>query len=205
MPIAVRSPKVLPVFPESDSRSSHEPPTKVKGQRRTPNPDQRWTTPYSLVRILGYGLPLILTLLYCWFTRSHLDTTPHPLNLTTVSSTCTSCPHERYNVNIHPSFSKSLAHQISPCSSAFKMASTPTINPNQGALSWANNLRIASLTMLTYEYVVRCIFLALLRTYIRPVISSHSLPNSGFTKQQVDAGKEAHARLRRSRFNRNGS
>ena len=143
-----------------------------------------------------------LILLVHTFTFRH---DPHPLNLTTVSSTCTSCPHERYNVNIHPSFSKSLAHQISPCSSAFKMASTPTINPNQGALSWANNLRIASLTILAYEYVVRCIFLALLRTYIRPVISSHSLPNSGFTKQQVDAGKEAHARLRRSRFNRNAS
>src|SRR5260221_4792808 len=80
------------------------------------------------------------------------------------------------------------------------MASTQP-NADQGALAWANNLRIASMTLLAYEYVVRCVLLALLRTYIRPVISSHSPPNCGCTRRQPDVGKKADARVRRSRFN----
>lgn len=85
------------------------------------------------------------------------------------------------------------------------MASTQTINPNQGALDAANNLRIASMTILAYEYVVLCVLLVLLGTYIRPVISSHSLPNSGCTRRQIDVGEEADAGVRRSRFNLNTS
>ena len=30
---------------------------------------------------------------------------------------------------------------------------TQTVNPGQTALAWANNLRIASVTMAAYEYV----------------------------------------------------
>ena len=94
-----------------------------------------------------------------------------------------------------PCFPKPFLHQLPSYSSSFKMASTQ-------ALAWANNLRVASMTLLVYEYVVRCVLLALLRTYICPVISSHSPPNCGCTRRQVDVGRRADPRVR-TRFNRN--
>ncbi len=50
-------------------------------------------------------------------------------------------------------------------------ATATTIYPSAGALAADNNLRVASLTMAAYEYVVDCRSRPLVGTHIRPAIS----------------------------------
>jgi len=68
------------------------------------------------------------------------------------------------------------------------LASTASSGP--AGLTAANNLRIASISVAAYEFVASSCLLTLLVTFIRPVISRLSLPNSGYTRLQVGAGME---------------
>ena len=63
---------------------------------------------------------------------------------------------------------------------------TTTIYPSAGALAADNNLRIASLTMAAYEYVVDC--RSLVGTHIRLAISSPSLQNIGYISPLIAEG-----------------
>ena len=63
-----------------------------------------------------------------------------------------------------------------------------TASSGQAGLTAANNLRIASITVAAYEFVASR-FLLTLVTFIRPVFSLPSLPNSGYTRLQVGEGK----------------
>ena len=65
-----------------------------------------------------------------------------------------------------------------------------TASSGQAGLTAANNLRIASISIAAYEFVASSFLLTLLVTFIRPAFSPLSLPNSGYTRLQVGAGKE---------------
>ena len=65
-----------------------------------------------------------------------------------------------------------------------------TASSGQAGLTAANNLRIASISVAAYEFVASSFLLTLLVTFIRPVFSLPSLPNSGYTRLQVGEGKE---------------
>jgi hypothetical protein len=75
--------------------------------------------------------------------------------------------------------------------------------PNQGTLTAGSYLRVVSATIVFYEYVARRIYSTVVATYIRPVILSHSLPNFGYSRLQIDVGKTVDARMRGSCFDRN--
>jgi hypothetical protein len=74
------------------------------------------------------------------------------------------------------------------------------IDPNHGALKAADYLRVASMAIAAYEYVVGIVFLTVVVTYPLPVISSPSLPNFGYTRLQVHVGKTFDVRIRGSQF-----
>jgi hypothetical protein len=65
-----------------------------------------------------------------------------------------------------------------------------TTSSGQAGLTAANNLRIASISVAAYEFVISRFLLTLLVTFIWPVFSPRSLPNTGYTSLQVGAGKE---------------
>jgi hypothetical protein len=69
------------------------------------------------------------------------------------------------------------------------------IGPNQGALTAADHLRVASMAVAAYEYVVHKVSMTVIVTYPRPVISSLSLPNFGCTRLQAHVGKTIDARI----------
>ena len=62
-------------------------------------------------------------------------------------------------------------------------------NSSSGALV-STNCRIASLSIAAYEYVIKSHLLPVVVTYVRPVISSLSLPKFGYTGPQVHVGKK---------------
>ena len=72
--------------------------------------------------------------------------------------------------------------------------------PNQGALTAGSYLRVMSATMVFYEYVARRIYSTVVATYFRPVILSHSLPNFGYSRLQVDVGETVNTKIRESCF-----
>ena len=68
-------------------------------------------------------------------------------------------------------------------------AASVTIYPSAGALAADNNLRIASLTMAAYEYVVDWRSRPFVGTHtIRIVISSPSLQNTGYISPAITEG-----------------
>jgi hypothetical protein len=71
------------------------------------------------------------------------------------------------------------------------------IGPNRGALTTADYLRVASMAIAAYEYVVRKVLMTAIVTYPRPVISSLSPPNFGYTRLQVHVGKTADVQVTR--------
>jgi hypothetical protein len=75
---------------------------------------------------------------------------------------------------------------------AIDVAAATAVTASSSAITAANNLRIASIAIAAYEYVTSGPLLnrTLIAFYIRPVIFSLSLPNSGYTKLQVDVGKK---------------
>jgi len=78
------------------------------------------------------------------------------------------------------------------------------IGPNHGALKAADYLRVASMAIAAYEYVVCKVSMTVIVTYPRPVISSLSLLNFGYTRLQVHVGKTVDVRiLRGSQFDWN--
>ena len=69
------------------------------------------------------------------------------------------------------------------------VATATNIDPSQGALAVANNLRIASLTIAAYEYVASYASLTL-HSDLWPVSSSHSLLKFAYTRLRVDVGEK---------------
>ena len=67
-------------------------------------------------------------------------------------------------------------------------AAATTIYPSAGDLAADNNLRVASLAMAAYEYVVDRRSRASVWTHIRLVISSPSLQNTGYINLLVAEG-----------------
>ena len=67
-------------------------------------------------------------------------------------------------------------------------AAATTIYPSAGDLAADNNLRIASLAMAAYEYVVDRKSQPSVGTHIHLVISSPSLQNTGYTSLLVAEG-----------------
>jgi hypothetical protein len=82
-------------------------------------------------------------------------------------------------------------------------ATVQVIDPSHGALTVDNNLRIASISIAAYEYVVLTVLLIFVMTYTLPVISLPFLLNIGYTKPQADVGRKLHVRMRRLHSNRN--
>ncbi len=119
----------------------------------------------------------------------------------------TVCQHE-WDADVYPPFPPaSLLHQSSSCPSelpGFGMAAidavSTTVASNSSAMTVANNLRAAGLAIAAYEYVACSFLLTLVVTYRLPVFLSLFLPNSGYTRLQVDGGKKDVAMMRRSRF-----
>ena len=65
-----------------------------------------------------------------------------------------------------------------------------TASSGQAGLTAANYLRIASISVAAYyEFVASSLSLTLPVTFIWPVFSPRSLPNTGYTRLQVGAGK----------------
>lgn len=67
-------------------------------------------------------------------------------------------------------------------------AAATTIYPSVGALAADNNLRVASLTMAAYEYVVDRRSRPFVGTHIHLVISSPSLQNTGYINLLIVEG-----------------
>jgi hypothetical protein len=66
-----------------------------------------------------------------------------------------------------------------------------TASSGQAGLTAANNLRIASISVAAYEFVISRFLWTLFITFLWPIFSPRSLPNTGYTRLQVGAGKEA--------------
>ncbi len=63
------------------------------------------------------------------------------------------------------------------------------INPPLSAMTADNDLRIVSVTIAAYEYVVGCRSRPLVGTHIRLVISSPSLQNTGYISPLIAEGE----------------
>ena len=63
------------------------------------------------------------------------------------------------------------------------------IYPSPSAIKADNDLRVASLTIAAYEYVVGCRSGPLVGTHIRLVISSPSLQNTGYISPLITEGE----------------
>ena len=72
----------------------------------------------------------------------------------------------------------------------FLDVASSTASSGQAGLTAANNLRIASISVAAYEFVASSFLLILFVTFIWPVFSPRSLPNTGYTRLQVGAGKD---------------
>ena len=79
-------------------------------------------------------------------------------------------------------------------------AVSATVASNSSAMTRANSLRTAGLAIAAYEYVAYSFLLTLVLTYRLPVFLSLFLPNSDYTRLQVDGGEKDVAMMRRSPF-----